>query len=434
MDVEYADAHMSATSASMFGSSMGGIKRAGGFVHSGGKKKSRFTVTDLLPDDDQGKLKWRGDPADTHSDWTIEVVFEGPVVVSAAPAPAPEIAGSSDAAVPPSGDATMEEGAGADAVEPPLKKAAPNPEVIEIQTQTKTYHVHRYLLGFGTRRSEYFAKLFKAAGSDDRKTRFELEPLAAAAFPDLLDFLYDPRGPLVVDTETATAVHHLGIKLEMTHLMHYSMKFIETDLALDTLQTYYQHAKLFQDQTILDMIVQFIGKNITAISTTPATVGFVQETDAQLWKSALEHVSPNPNNFATDLHISKLISQFAAANKDSLDATTFQELTAETKLRKIDPAVAWTLCELDDDVASRHAVVSAEGEDGTQLSSLQQRCATALSENWKRIDVSGEQVKTRKTAFLVDLLGKCLSEAKAENENITSSAKKVARRTDARRR
>ena len=61
-----------------------GIKRVGGPLADGGKpsKVARYTVTDLLPDDEQGQAKWRGDPADTYSDWTIEVTFEGPGAVT----------------------------------------------------------------------------------------------------------------------------------------------------------------------------------------------------------------------------------------------------------------------------------------------------------------------------------------------------------------
>lgn len=389
-----------------------GIKRVGGDLEEGKPAKAaRYTVTDLLPEDDQGQAKWRGNPEDTYSDWTIEVVFEGPVAIPqeevAAPAPAPEVA-ISDV------DTTMAEAP----AEVPAAAPAP-PPVIEIQTQTNTYHVHRYFLGFGTRRSEYFARLFKESKSKSKKTKFELEHLAAKAFPDLLDFLYDPAMPLVIGTETATALHHLGVKFEMKHLQHYSKEFCQKDLSLDTLETYYEHAKKFEDQAILDLLVEFIGKNIGAISSDSHFVK--HHTDAPLWKKAIDHVTFHPVNMATDLHLSKLITEFGVANKDSLDPETFEGLT--NKIRKVDPAVALALCDLDD-----HLYGVQEGG----LSSIQQRCSTALAENWKDLDVLNEpMVQDRQSAFLVDLLGKCLAEARSENAQLAgggaAAAKGVAR-------
>lgn len=387
-----------------------GIKRLGGDLEEGKPAKAaRYTVTDLLPEDDQGQAKWRGNPEDTYSDWTIEVVFEGPVPKpveeAAAPAPAPEVA-MSDAA------ATTDE------TPAPAPVAAPAPppppaEVIEIQTQTNTYHVHRYFLGFGTRRSEYFARLFKEGGSNT--TKFELEHLAAKAFPDLLDFLYDPAMPLVISTETATALHHLGAKFDMKHLQHYSKEFCQKDLSLDTLETYYEHAKAFEDQTVLDLIVEFIGKNIGAISSDSHFVK--HHTDAPLWKAAINHVTFHPVNMATDLHLSKLITEFGVANKDSLDPETFEELTS--KIRKVDPSVALALCDLDDHLYG--------DQEEAGLSTIQQRCATALAENWKDLDVLNEPlVQSRQSTFLVDLLGKCLAEARSENAQLAGGAAKGA--------
>lgn len=404
-----------------------GIKRVGGPLGDGNGKPAkapRYTVTDLLPEDDQGQLKWRGDPVDTYADWTIEVVFEGPLPqplqAAAAPAPAPEVATSAftaetPAAKPPAPMISPEPGF-TPAAAP--KAAAATAEVIEIQSQTNTYHVHRYFLGFGTRRSEYFAKLFKDARgsvSTSKKTKFELEPLAAKAFPDLLDFLYDPAMPLVIETDTATALHHLGVKFEMAHLQHYAREFCQKDLSLETLETYYQHAKSFEDKVVLDLIVEFIGKNIGAINSDSVFVK--QQTDAALWKAALEHVTFHPVNMSTDLHLSKLITEFGVANKDGLTAATFEELT--TKIRKVDPSVAFALCDLDD-----HLSPMAKEEDG--LSSLQQRCATALAETWKELDTNEQLVQTRKAAFLVELLGKCLHEAKSENERLAGGVKQAS--------
>ena len=371
-------------------------------------KRARYSVmkVDLLPDDEQGKLMWRGDPNDTYSDWTIEVVFDVPssstAAVAGAPAPAPEVAPSAVPVIP--GTTTTQEGA----------------------TVTQTYHVHRYFLGFGTRRSEYFAKLFRQSFQGDgqiNSTTLHLDYIAAKAFPDLLDHLYDPRSQLAIDTETATALHHLGVTLEMSHLQHYTTQFVKQDLCLANLERYYEHAKTFGDTTVLALVVEFMAANMAHISTTSHFV--LHQTDANVWKTALTKLSVPAHNFTTDLHVSKLLTQFAVAHRDTLDALTFETLTDPAKLRKVDPQVAWTLCELDDHFTSRRAESQAASAipDAADihtmqpLSSLQQRCATALAEDWQSLDAQSPQVKTRKPAFLVDLLDKSLTKAKQQVGN-----------------
>ena len=371
-------------------------------------KRARYSVmkVDLLPDDEQGKLMWRGDPNDTYSDWTIEVVFEAPqpaataaaTAAAGAPAPAPEVAPSAIATVP--GTTTTQEGA----------------------TVTQTYHVHRYFLGFGTRRSEYFCKLFRQSFQGEgqlNNTTLHLDYVAARAFPDLLDHLYDPRSQLAIDTETATALHHLGVTLEMSHLQHYTSQFVKQDLCLANLEQYYEHAKTFGDTTVLALVVEFMAANMAHISTTSNFV--LQMTDAEVWKTALAKVHPPAHNFTTDLHVSRLLAQFSVAHRDTLDALTFETLADPAKVRKVDPQVAWTLCELDDHFAARRAerhaasaIPDAAGAAGADLSSIQQRCATALAEDWQTLDAQSPQVKTRKPAFLVDLLDKSLAKAKQQ--------------------
>lgn len=219
--------------------------------------------------------------------------------------------------------------------------------------------------------------------------------------------------PLVVSTETATALHYLGVRFDMAHLQHYAKEFCQKDLSLETLETYYQHAKMFDDPVVMDLVVEFVGKNLGALSSTSTFVK--QQTDADLWKSALAHVKLHPSNFSADLHLSKIIAEFGLANQDSIDAQSFQELTSPEKIRKIDPTVAFDLVALDDLLM---------GDDTTEeagISSLQQRCATALAESWKELDASDESIKSRKPAFLVDLLGKCLAEAKHENERLAGT-------------
>ena len=139
------------------------------------------------------------------------------------------------------------------------------------------------------------------------------------------------------------------------------------------------------------------------------------QTDAGFWKAAFGHIQLHPVNFSTDLHLSRLVCEFGQANTDKLDAAAFAELMAP--IRKIDPSVAFALCDLEDQLLGGSAAAA------TDVSSLQQRCATALAESWKELDTTHDHIKSRKANFLVDLLGKCLSEAKAENQRLAGGAK-----------
>jgi BTB/POZ domain len=375
-----------------------------------GHKAKRVREYDLLPEDEQGQLKWRGDPRDTYSDWTIDVVSEAEVPpdvhVQAHVHAEAQLALGSVAATPASKGvaSTISPSPG----QSQGQATSGTTGTIEIETHTQTFHVHRYFLGFGTRRSLFFTKLFQESSTRANKTRLELEPLAAKAFPAVLDFLYDPRSPLEIETETATALHHLGTRLEMTHLQIYAKEFLVADLSLQNLETYYQHAKQFNDAVVMQIIVQFIGTNIAEIS---ASSNFVKhQTTADLWQAAFQHVIVSPTAFTTDLHLSKLVTEFVLANQPAVTDTIFKELTDEAKIRQVDPDVALQLVQLDDHFHPNYDA-TATGE----LSTLQDRCATALAEVWKELDSTTEQdLSSRSPLFLCRLLTKCLQEAKKE--------------------
>jgi hypothetical protein len=115
------------------------------------------------------RLDWRLDASENLSDWTIEITHQTP---------------------------------------------SEQDEATSI-SKTETYHVHMNILAVGSRRSEYFARLFLSAGenfaeSKSKTSKIKLEEIAANAFPQMLDYLYWPEKELHVTIETATALHHLG--------------------------------------------------------------------------------------------------------------------------------------------------------------------------------------------------------------------------------
>jgi len=109
------------------------------------KRKEPPSTSD--EEEEEVRLDWRMEPKETLSDWTIEVVVD--------------------------------------------KKTH------------STYHTHRVTLSLGSKKSEYFERLFQSENFVEQKTRtsrIELDELAAQAFPVMLDFMYslwdDSKSPI----------------------------------------------------------------------------------------------------------------------------------------------------------------------------------------------------------------------------------------------
>ncbi|CAB9529653.1 nervous system development [Seminavis robusta] len=323
-------------------------------------KAKRFQISEEGPpptnESNRGQT-WRGDPAETFSDWKIVVISKTP-----------------------------------DEDETPQA------------TYQVPYHVHKFLLTCGRRNSKYFAKLFQNSSSFQEgkscTTELELDSLAATAFPALLDYLYEHDKPLQVETKTATALHYLGEYLDIHHLRWDALQFCKKNISFDNADIYYKHAMLFQNETILGILAKFLGENSLKID---ESAHILQISSPDLWINALEHSPQSPE---TIMHISKLMAKFAQHNPGALDLETFQALSCLEITPQIDAHAALTLCALDDKAAK---------DSAEELSQLQERCSDSLAQNWESLvspdDAMALLLKDRKAAFLVDLLLKSLRDA-----------------------
>jgi BTB/POZ domain len=337
-------------------------------------------VTDHSSDDegcpllvDECVFKWRLPPDESFSDWKIEIVSKISV----------------DDRVP---------------------------STIEGNTITHTYYCHKAYLALGARKSEYFARLFRNGDykeSQNCTSRIELDPLAADCFPYILDYMYAPERQLQITTETATVLHHLGEYFEMPSLRWEATQFCKKDLSFGNADIYYEHATVFQDDTILSVIAKFLGSNIQNV---PLSSPLITHADVHFWITSTKKVHAR-----NTMHWSKLVAEIGNAQVDRLSRDSFQTLTDASGMPKVHADVALKLCEVEDTLDS----LSEIGCSTTDLSSLQARCATALSQTWKDLlTPRAETVKilqSRKASFLVDLLVKSLGEANKELQR----AKKV---------
>lgn len=341
-------------------------------------------------EDEPAPPKWRGDPAETFSDWTIQIRRK----------------------------------------EDPDGKTSGSPLL-------ETYHVHKYMLGCGARRSNYFAKLFRNGTSFKEGTSntslIDLDALAAEAFPSLLDYVYEPNLVLKITTENAVALLHLGEYFEMKHLRRDALFFCKKAISLKNVDTYYEHATAFHNEAILDSIAKLLGKNILKVDPCSA---IVCRSSAELWVRVLEYVEKLSSRNVSN-HISRLVAEMT-----TLDTEAFCLLTEAAKIPTVDAEMALSLVELEDIFCpsgcnnrtasqdkSRENSVGADtaSSNRSALTSLQRRCATALSEDWQRLGkyVGNDptRLEHRQPSFLVDLLVKCLNEAKSDLNDSRKTAK-----------
>lgn len=330
-----------------------------------------MTNSDSTVVDERSDQLWREDPTKTFSDWTIEIVS---------------------------------------------KTEADDYEAIERAT---TYHVHKFVLGCGLRRSEYFERLFRNKHfreAESSSSRIELDPLAADAFPLLLDYVYGDKHVLSIDCNSATAVHSLGDYFEMPALCIEALQFVLADMTLENVVTYYNHAVVLSNNAIHETVAKFLGKNIKqnnpGIWTTLAN-----ESAPRLWQEVSKSVDCQDKDASYAL--SNLICKFATCNMDKLDATTFQDLTMAHTMPHVCPRAALGLWELEDAFCTQGKPFSVSGEVGGQECSLQARCESSLLEDpvmlerllADEVTVRGFKMGHRYPPYLVEVLVKALAKA-----------------------
>ena len=309
-------------------------EKSGAPVADGSKKRKDPPIIPLTSDDDElphesgvagGRLSWRMEPQESHSDWTIEILT-----------------------------------------------------VVAGKTAHSTYHVHKNILSVGPRRSGYFARLFSNKNLKEHETqtsRIALQELAAAAFPVMLDYLYslwdDDENHPPIKHESAVALHHLGGYFEVRGLRKKARAFWKKEMKTERLAAYLEPAKLFHDEKAYQAVVK------KCCSFFPYYDDLVdprlmEVSDAQFWLDVLKQSHQEGNTQRTPA-LSNLVSTFCSTQKERLDADTFLKLTNEEVLPKLSANAAIELLELE-----KFFVPAAIGS-AHELSNLQERSIEALT-------------------------------------------------------
>lgn len=322
-------------------------------------------------DEEEEELSWRLNPKRSLSDWTVQIVIKGT-----------------------------------------------NKQVV--------YHVHKSVLAIGPRRSNYFASAFfnqskqpQAAGVNrytisngnskqqqmydcvsnlarrsvdyvdaaSNLSRIELHSLAADAFPAVLDYLYSSTGQLAISTNNAAALHALSQHLEMKSLRRVVQKFWSSDLTMDNLCTYYQHARVFQDTKLLTFAEEFCAKHIFEISE-EVVVDILTTVDPLFFLKVVSHTGGKE----ASLRLSLLIAVYCNIHKEELDKNMFLRLTASSHLPQLEIKAARALLEMEDDICGAR----------NYISSLKSRSITVLSENWDTACVKDHAVTRQQQMDSID--------------------------------
>jgi len=294
---------------------------------------------------------------------------------------------------------------------------------------TTTYHVHKFFLAVGPRKSEYFATLFSKGGrfaeAKDCTSRIPLDELAARSFPILLDYLYSETYVLPLDTNNATAIHSMAKYFDMRRLRWEAKQFWRKDIQSPTAcGVYYEHARMLKDDKVMEAATESCSKNILRISKTSR---LVHVADPEFWLQILR----NYKNVCiasekTIGHISILIAAFTQQHHSNLETHVFQKLTDEELLPYIHVAAALPLME-----AERKIVAPEE----SILTNLQKRCVAALVYNWSHMDFRAqgdimELAKKQSPLVLAEILAGVLCAAKADKTKLKSDLQAKSREVE----
>jgi hypothetical protein len=295
-------------------------------------------------------------------------------------------------------------------------------EILNTDTgESDTYHVHRNMIGFGARVSQYFLRRFKKAMKDPSnygKSNFsilELEKGKADVFPMILDFLYYTKEvKQTLTAERACAVYSVSGQLEIPALQKAVTDFYRKNLSLNNMGEFLAAAAKYKADDLLFVAKAKIGALITE---RPELAGLVPP----LFLADIIGISRNHNKelhakdpikysrdweLAQSRYWSKAACICAAHHEAELNPTVLEALTNEDVLPAIDVSVALKLLSID----------SKFNDGGSGFSSLQNRCVESITESWDAFqggfdtpaEVSGA-LKILPSHVLADILVKSMS-------------------------
>jgi hypothetical protein len=283
------------------------------------------------------------------------------------------------------------------------------------------YHLHRNILGFGPRRSDYFSRLFLEGLNEfdyDGIGNFsvlELEKGKADVFPMVLDFMYYTKEvKQTLTAERACAVYSLAEFLEVPALQRAVTEFYRKNLSLNNMTDFLGCATKYKAEELLMVAKAKIG---TLITERPELAGLVPPMFlADILHTSKDHMddlhAKEPTKYtkewqqAQSRYWSRAAFICAIHNESEISKEVFEKLTDEKALPAVDLSVALKLLAMD----------AKLNKGTTDFNSLQRRCVDSIVDHWETfqrgfssVDAVSKALKGLPSHVLADILVKSMT-------------------------
>lgn len=283
--------------------------------------------------------------------------------------------------------------------------------------QTDEYHVHRNIVGYGPRKSGYFAQefiRFYKEKSSEPVSKLTLPSAQASVVPFCLDYLYLTEGDTqpTLTAEKACWVYNLADRLEMPTLKTTVAEFYKQHLQIKNMGKFLRAATTHQAPKLIFVAKVRIGSLITEDPTCarllrPQFLGqlsdILQEHRSTL-RSSLENNSKRSKSDFDKMERlqskrwSRAIVYCSQAKNNVFEPSLLEGLVVEDVLPYIDGTAALPLLRLYETTGAGRRPSSDE-----KRTSLERRCALGLMEDWvlvQRQFASTKELESELHAFL----------------------------------
>lgn len=250
------------------------------------------------------------------------------------------------------------------------------------------YNIHRNVVGFGPRKSNYMVKEFyrqiedRNYGSGSNITKLSLPFWQAEAFPMVLDFMYYTKEvKQTLTAERACSVFKIAEMLDIPPLEDAIENFYRKTLSLKNMTEFMAAATNAKADRLLFASRAKIG---SLILEKPELAGLLLPRFMidilEINKEQVREIqSKTPERYPEDLKLShsriwsRAAFVCASHNAKAMTKETFDAITHEDCLPAIDVSVAFKFLMMD----------ATFDPDNSEYKSLHMRCVKSIKENWE---------------------------------------------------
>lgn len=243
------------------------------------------------------------------------------------------------------------------------------------------YHVHRNIVGFGPRKSDFFRREFM--DQDSKVTQLDIPEDQIKVFPMILDYMYYSREVKVkkLTADLASSMFKLSEFLGVETLKKGLVDFYRKNVTLQNVEEYIECAKIKGADDLVEVSKSTIGG---VIVNKPSLAGLVSPNflmdiieyyrkQSEDIKERQPEIYSRREELIQSLHMSKVAYACASHNQSVMTKDLFEKLTDERALPAIDVSVALPFL-----------LMSVTFGDGTTTyTSLQQRCVKRITNDWE---------------------------------------------------